>query len=425
MSLRTRTVSLLAALGLVAAVPLGVQAPAGAAGPLPTSTKVTASATSVIVGTPVTLTAKVSILNLGGLILTPTGSVAFSTSTGGPATGLGSAPLSSGLSCVLTSCTATLTTSALPVGTNTVAASYAGDLLGAASAGTTTVQVAPPPDTAPSAPTLTATSQVGSIQLHWTSASDGGQPITGYAIQRGPAATGPFTTLATGLPTGDYQDTTVVIGTTYFYRATSANAIGTSGFSNVASSAATSNGAGTFSTTACPAGSTCSSPTSTFVDGPTTTTISATTEASTSPHTLTVTIGGPPLAACAMPGPSATFNDTSGDAFKQVVWKVTGQVAADAAYQQYFNDTTYVGCLGLDHPWFRGSPSVPAIWFPADGLYEGKPATCVNSGAFFLGGGHFSQPCTSAVYQHLGNATDYFQLTYNLPPGDGRISGGS
>ena len=429
MTLKTRLLAAAAALGLAAGVALATPTPAQAAGPLPTSTQVQASASSVISGTPVTLVARVSVLNLGGLIITPTGSVAFTASTGGPAVPLGSATLSSGLSCLLTTCTATLTTTALPVGTNTVKASYTGDLLAAASSATTTVQVNPVPDTAPSAPTLTATSQIGSIKLDWASASDGGQPITGYAISRSDAATGPFTELASGLPTGDFQDTTVVIGTTYYYRATATNSVGTSVPSNVASSAATSyGGVGTFSTTLCPAGSPCASPTSTVTEGPRTVTISVTTTASSSPHTVTAAIGGPNLAGCTLPGtaPGITFNDTSADARKTVVWRVTGQAAADLIFNYYNPTNGYEGCLGLDHPWYAGSLGNPAVWVPADGLYEAAPPLCVNNGAFYTGTpGVFTQPCTDVTYAHNGNASDYYQISYNLPPGDGRASGGS
>lgn len=430
MKLRTRVLPVLAALGLLTGLAVLTQAPAQAAGPLPTSTRLQASAATVTAGTPVTLVAKVSVLNLGGLIITPTGSVTFTASRGGPPTALGTATLSSGLSCLLTTCTATLSTAALPVGTNTITASYAGDLLSAASGGSTTVRVDPVPDTAPSAPTLTATAQVGSIKLDWASASNGGQPVTGYAIARGTSVGGPFSTLATGLPTGDYQDTTVVVGTTYYYRATTTNAVGTSAPSNVASSAATSfGGPATFSTTACPAGSTCASPTSTVTSGPTTTTIAVSTTSSTGPHTVTAALGGPNLSSCSLPagaGPGATFNDTSADARKTVVWRTTGQAAADAVYNFYNPTTGYEGCLGLDHPWYAGSLGNPAVWVPADGLYEAAPPLCVNNGAFYSGTpGIYSQPCTDTIYAHNGNAADYYQISYNLPPGDGRISGGS
>ena len=48
------------------------------------------------------------------------------------------------------------------------------------------------------------------------------------------------------------------------------------------------------------------------------------------------------------------------------------------------------------------------------------------SGAFFIGGGLFSQPCTNVTSGLVGPiANHYYEIEYQLPPGDGRLSGGS
>jgi len=122
--------------------------PASAAGVLPSKTTLTASPVSSVAGTPVTLTAKVTVLGLGGLGVTPTGSVTFTATNGTASAPLGSAPLAP---CLLTPCTATLRTTGLPVGTTSVTGAYSGDALVAASAGSAAVTVAPKPNPGSSA----------------------------------------------------------------------------------------------------------------------------------------------------------------------------------------------------------------------------------------------------------------------------------
>ena len=111
---------------------------AHAAGPLSTSTAVTATPSSSTEGTAVTLKATVKVLGLGGLGITPKGSVTFTASNGSATAGLGSAVLSP---CFLSSCDASLVTSSLPVGTTSVKASYPGDSFTKASAGSAIVAV--------------------------------------------------------------------------------------------------------------------------------------------------------------------------------------------------------------------------------------------------------------------------------------------
>ena len=422
-SLRRKVGLALSTIGLGIALFVAPVAPASAAGILPTATTVQASASPVLVGSPVTLTAQVSVLGLGGLLVTPTGNVSFSAANGGPPIALGSAPLSP--TClVLSPCLATLTTSALTVGTSTITAAYAGDLLGAASAGTTAVVVNA---SVPCAPSATPVSQVGSVELTWSSGCDGGSPITSHRLYRSDTVGGTYNLIATDLPTGRYQDTTGIVGTTYYYKATTVNAVGESPQSSAVSVASTSfGGPGTFSTTAC-TGMACTAP---VVQGIGTsgyaTSIEATTTTSAGPHTLTTAIGGPGLSSgCAiMPvGLPATFNDTSTDAHKTITWTARG-TDADANYQPVTDG--YEGCLGLGTPWYAGSLANPAVWVPADGLYVAEPPLCVNNGAFALGGGLYSQPCTNLTSLLVGPvANHYYEIEYQLPPGDGRLGGGS
>jgi hypothetical protein len=131
----------MAVMGLVAAGASFVAPAASAEGLLPTTTTVAASPATSTAGDPVTLAATVTTLGLPGLGVTPTGSVAFTASDGSSTTSLGAATLGS---CLLTACTASITTSAIPAGSTSVTASYAGDALSAASSGSASITVAEP-----------------------------------------------------------------------------------------------------------------------------------------------------------------------------------------------------------------------------------------------------------------------------------------
>jgi hypothetical protein len=146
-----------AVVSLVAAGSSLVAPAVSAEGLLPTATTVSASPATSTAGDPVTLTATVSTLGLPGLGVTPTGSVAFTASDGSSTTSLGAATLGS---CLLTTCTASITTSAIPAGSTSVTASYAGDLLSAASSGSASITVAAPPDPEPE-PDVEATVECG------------------------------------------------------------------------------------------------------------------------------------------------------------------------------------------------------------------------------------------------------------------------
>lgn len=127
----------LAAAAMTAAA-LAVAPGAVATGLLSTSTAVSATPSSSTEGTAVTLKATVKVLGLGGLGVTPKGSVTFTSSNGSATAVLGSAVLSP---CLLSSCTATLVTSSIPVGTTSVKATYPGDAFTRPSSGSAIVLV--------------------------------------------------------------------------------------------------------------------------------------------------------------------------------------------------------------------------------------------------------------------------------------------
>jgi hypothetical protein len=109
---------------------------------LPTSTTVSASPGTVFVGQTTNITATVGFLDL---LITPTGSVSFTATDGGPTLVLGSASLSSPCLILLISCTATIQATFPSPGLYSVTASYGGDVLSNPSLGATTVDVVPAP----------------------------------------------------------------------------------------------------------------------------------------------------------------------------------------------------------------------------------------------------------------------------------------
>jgi large repetitive protein len=437
---KTVTTLLLALVASLPVVAVGL-VPAPASAILPTSTTVSASPASSVVGTPVTLTATVTLQGLGGALVTPSRDVRFTATAGGPTVQLGTAQLPAGCLLTIRVCDASLTTSALPVGSVTVTATYVGDSIAATSSGTTQATVAPRPPDAP--PTLSATSMVGIVRLVWTAGGDGGSPVTGYRLYRSTSAAGPYTLITGTLPTGHYDDTTGMVGTTYFYRATVVNVAGESPLSNSASGSPQSlEGTSKFDITQCPADQPCTGAVLAATSTGSATTLQAATTASAAEHTLTSAIGGPEVQACTTDyrGHSGTFNDTSTDAYKEVRVDLTGEDALYMKNESPYATGGHISCLGLGGPW-QTSPTTTAAWSPADGLYVGTPSYCSEMTSFKVGADEWSQPCLEAEvlygpfddpnhrhrkYEkgpHHDDDVLHFQMTFELPPGDGIISG--
>lgn len=432
---------LLIALTVALPVVLVGLTPAPARAVVPTTTRLSASPTSSVLGSPVTLTATVSLSGVGGVLVAPTRRVDFTATAGGPAVALGSAELPSGCLFTIRVCDATLTTTALPVGDVTVTATYVGDSIASSSSGTTQVTVAPRPPAAP--PTLIATSMVGIVRLVWTAGDDGGSPVTGYRLYRSTSADGPYSLITGTLPTGHYDDTTGMVGTTYFYKATAVNAAGESSLSSSASGSPQSlAGSNKFDITQCPADQPCAGAVLDATSPGSATTLQLKTTASADQHTLTTAIGGPEVQGCTTDyrGHSGTFNDTSADAFKEVVVELTGEDALYMKDQSPYATGGRIACLGLGTPW-QTSPTTTAQWSPADGLYVGTPSYCSQMTSFKVGADEWSQPCleVDVAFGPFGDRNHrhrklekgphhhddvlIFRMTFELPPGDGMISG--
>jgi acid phosphatase type 7 len=93
---------------------------------------------------------------------------------------------------------------------------------------TTIVKGAP---TAPPAPTgLTATPGNNQVSLAWNASAG----ASTYNVKRSTSSGGPYSTVATGVSSTTYLDTTAINGTTYYYVVSAVNAAGESGNSNEA-----------------------------------------------------------------------------------------------------------------------------------------------------------------------------------------------
>ena len=137
------------------------------------------SSASPVFGKPVTLTATVTPSQAGGA--NPTGSVRFG--VGGSQFALGEAPVVT----VAGVTTATLTTTALPEGSNTVYAVYSGDYnFGASPQVSTTVNEATP--AAPTHVNVAGSSTVAAGTTYSATASTDGTGATRYALAASPAA---------------------------------------------------------------------------------------------------------------------------------------------------------------------------------------------------------------------------------------------
>lgn len=115
------------------------------AGLLPTTTVLTVTPASSVNGQQVTISAAVKLLGvLPGLGVTPTGTVTFTSTDGVHSFAVGAAPLGS---CLLTTCTATIQSTMLPVATKSITGTYSGDPISNPSAGmaSSTVSLNPSP----------------------------------------------------------------------------------------------------------------------------------------------------------------------------------------------------------------------------------------------------------------------------------------
>lgn len=224
---RARSIGLIGAVALATGGTM-LQAPPASAGLLPSTTTVSASPTTSFVGTPVTVTANVSLLGLPGLGITPTGTVAFKFVRGTTQVNLGSAPLNS---CLLTACTASRTTTAIPGGgPGTVTATYSGDTFLNPSSASTGVTVnylpEPPPTTSTTescAPNTSCTTQQlsanngDSLMTVSSPASASGDTITA-SLTQGASFTCPGQTdISTGAAMGTF-DNTANVEKTIVYR---------------------------------------------------------------------------------------------------------------------------------------------------------------------------------------------------------------
>jgi autotransporter-associated beta strand protein len=103
------------------------------------------------------------------------------------------------------------------VGSTTIAMSttyYAGLVMANGSSTLNTAMLDHVISTAPAAPTgLIAAPQADRVALSWI----GSPGATSYSIKRATTSGGPYTTLATGVTTTQYNDETAVSGTTYYY----------------------------------------------------------------------------------------------------------------------------------------------------------------------------------------------------------------
>jgi hypothetical protein len=82
------------------------------------------------------------------------------------------------------------------------------------------------PIVTPAAPAaLVASPGEGVVPLRWQSSFG----ATSYTVKRATTSGGPYSTIASGITTSSYTDTTVTNGTTYYYVVTASNSTGTSG----------------------------------------------------------------------------------------------------------------------------------------------------------------------------------------------------
>ena len=85
--------------------------------------------------------------------------------------------------------------------------------------------------TVPGTPYLTVGRDGGVAKLTWSEGDTGGSAVTNYTVFRG-TASGSLAFLASTGTTPSFTDNTATAGTTFFYRVTATNTVGTSCGSN-------------------------------------------------------------------------------------------------------------------------------------------------------------------------------------------------
>ena len=362
---------------------LGLTGTAGAAGTNPSTTTIQASKTTANFGDSVTFTATVSTTTVAGVL--PSGTVSFNDTNGSSHIALGSAALQQSL-CVGSlnvTCTASITTTKLPVGANAVTATYSGDTLFASSTSapvTVTVNAV-----APGAPTLTVTAGTAENTLHWTAPSQtGGAPITSYTVYRS-TASGAETQFQAGLPASatEYTDTAVTTSTTYFYEVAAVNSAGLTGAkSNEASGTPSFSGV---SVSNCGATTACSVMQSALDSSGGTTLVQDSTGSSGKSQILSLIVGSPTLECMNgyTGGEQATGNGQS-DQAQSIAYTLYGSEATALFNEYVANGKDRLLCLGMGkefngytdagHPGVYTFGAVP--YDQVDGVYEGSLASC-------------------------------------------------
>jgi len=203
-------------------------------------------------------------------------------------------------------------------------------------ASTTTQPAAAAPPAAPSGLMAAATAS-SVIALSWT---DNATNETGFKIERGPAAGGPFTQVATATANAtNYGDSGLAASTTYFYRVRATNAVGDSAYSAVASA-----------TTMPPVLTPPVAPSALAANATSSSTISltwvdnATNESGFKLERATVAAG--PFTQIATPGANATsFLDSGLSASTAYFYRVrASNTAGDSAYSNTATATTLPPC---------------------------------------------------------------------------------
>jgi hypothetical protein len=425
---------LLVAVASMVGLSFGVVLAAGAAGAsslLPSSTSVSASPSGAQLGQSVTLKASVSVAGLGGLYVTPTGTITFTT---GSIT-LGSGALSPCLF-TLDQCTVSISTSALPLGDDTVTASFSGDSLAGPSSGQTAVDITPARPGAPTLNTATGTDYTSGtstfygVALGWTApSSNGGATITSYNVYRSASGGGSFALIGSTGGTTSYLDTTAVPETTYDYEVTAVNSAGAGPDSNVLANTEVPGSSSTQCTPKVP----CSPGIVGESSNGSAESLSVT--ATGSSGTLSESLTGVSDLACSISGDGGvpgSFLDSSNDQGKTVTVSYYGPVATTLTNDLDANDANgydTTACFGWNqdfngwypNPKVSGSnwTSGPFVYgkvpLASDGEYEGFLGSCANHGGY--------SPCGVSDVFEDGSPTPEIAFTVSIPAcsGDPRV----